>query len=241
MMGPLLCVMGSVAMGAWLAVIPFLKQYEAAVTVAESETLTTAVAQINQVQTLANQISFATAQWQVVQEHAGRTAEEARQLGEKMAQEGRAFGEFMAKANDREKSHLRLEVEKLRRGQEEWLQVLVGMLDHAQALYRAGLNSGQPQLIRQLGQYQAACRDMARRVGLVPVEAKPDEPFRAEEHQLADPAGPVPEQARVKEMLATGYTFQGQRIRRVVVVAAAAPDDGDAGPGPGVDPEPQQV
>jgi hypothetical protein len=222
-MGPLLCVMGSVALGAWLAVIPFLKQYQAEVTVAEAAALTSAVEQINNVRTLANQISFATAQWQVVQEHAGRTVEEARKMGEKMTQEARAFGEFMAKANDREKGHLRLEVEKLRRGQEEWLQVLVGLLDHVYALYRAGLSSGQPNLINQLGNYQLACRDMVRRVGLVPFEAQPDEAFRAEDHQLADAEAPVPEGARVTQTLATGYTFQGQRIRRAVVVAEALP------------------
>jgi hypothetical protein len=236
-MGPMVCMAGSVALGAWLAVIPFLKQYQAAVTVAEADALTTVVEQVNQVQTLASQISFATAQWQVVQEHAGRTVEESRKIADTMTHEARTFAEFMAKANDREKGHLRLEADKLRRGQEEWLQVLVGLLDHVYALYRAGLNSKQPHLIHQLGNYQLACRDMARRVGLVPFEAQPDEPFRAEDHQPADAETPVAEGALVTETLVTGYTFQGQRLRRAVVTvraepAAAAPTAEDAAAAP---------
>ena len=139
-----MCLVTCVGVGAWLAVTPFLRQYQAAVKVAEADALTTAVDQINNVRNVANQINFATAQWQVVQEHAGRTVDEARQMGEKMANEARAFAEFMAKANDREKGQLRLELDKLRRSQEEWLQVVVGLLDHVYALYRAGLNSGQP-------------------------------------------------------------------------------------------------
>lgn len=220
---PLVCVLVCVALGAWFGVTPFLSQYQAATKVAESDALTAAVEQINNVRNLANQISFATAQWQVVQEHAGRTVDEARKIGDKISEEARSFGEFMAKANDREKAHLRLEAEKFRRGQEEWLQVIVGLLDHVFALYRAAANSGQPNLIHQLGQFQMACREMVRRVGLVALEAAPDEVFNPEEHQLADPSVSVPADARIVQTLATGYTFQGKRLRRVVVMVDAPP------------------
>ncbi len=222
-MWALFCLTACVAIGAWLAVTPFLVQYQATLKFAEADALTTAVEQINSVRTLANQISFATAQWQVVQEHAGRTVEEARSIGEKMTEEARAFGEFMAKANDREKGHLRLEVDKLRRGQEEWLQVLVGLLDHVFALYRAGLGSGQENLVNQLTNYQMACRDMVRRLGLIPFEAQTQEPFNRESHQLTDPQASPPDGSHVTETLATGYTFQGQLLRRAVVKTEASP------------------
>ena len=45
----------------------------------------------------------------------------ARHVADKMAAEAKAFAEFLQKANDTEKSHLRLEVEKFRRGESQWL------------------------------------------------------------------------------------------------------------------------
>ena len=41
-----------------------------------------------------------------------------------MTAEARAFQQFLDKANDTERNHLRLEVEKLRRAEGDWLQVL---------------------------------------------------------------------------------------------------------------------
>jgi hypothetical protein len=57
------------------------------------------------------------------------------------------------------KNHLRLEIEKLRRGEGEWLQVMVRVLDHVQALHLAGQRSGQRNLIEQLTHFQNSCRD----------------------------------------------------------------------------------
>ena len=47
-----------------------------------------------------------------------------------MTGEVQALTEFMKRANDSERATLRLEVEKLRRWESEWLQVAVQMLDH---------------------------------------------------------------------------------------------------------------
>jgi hypothetical protein len=122
----------------------------------------------------------------------------------------------MQKANDSEKATLRLEVEKLRRGESQWLQVLVHLLDHVFALHQAGARSGQPNLQEQLGQFQDACRDIVRRVGLMPMEAAPDEPFDEERHQLLEGQS-VTSEPRVAHTLATGYTYQGQMLRRTLV------------------------
>ena len=100
--------------------------------------------------TFTNQISFATAQWQLVQDEAAKTVGAARHIAERMASEAKAFSDFMQKASDAEKGHLRLEVEKLRRSEGEWLQVLVLTLDHVYALLLAGRRSGQQNIIQQL-------------------------------------------------------------------------------------------
>src|SRR5207253_2985991 len=129
----------------------------------------------------------------------------------------KAFADFMQKTNDAEKGHLRLEVDKLRRGEGEWLQSVVRILDHVYAIHQAGVRSGQPALKEQLGQFQTACRETVRRMGLIAFEAKPDEPFNEKTHQLLDPEAKPPPHARVAETIATGYTFQGQFVRPALV------------------------
>ena len=208
----------SVALGTWIGILPFLLQHKADVRFAESNSLIGAVEELNNLRAFTNQISFATAQWQVVQEQASNTVSTARQISERMTAEAKAFAEFMQKTSDSEKSHLRLEVEKLRRVENEWLQVMVLLLDHVYALYLAGRRSGQPNIIQQLSAFQSACRDVARKVGLVPFEASPDEPFNPSLHQLLNGEAPAPEaNARITNTLAPGYNFQGQLIRNALV------------------------
>jgi hypothetical protein len=72
-------------------------------------------------------------------------------------------------------------------------------------------------LIEQLGNFQNACRDVARRTGLVPFVANPGDPFDQNFHQLADPNVQVQMDSKVEEVIATGYTFQGQLLRPALV------------------------
>ena len=138
-------------------------------------------------------------------------------MGERIAAEAKAFADFMQKANDTEKNHLRLEVDKLRRSENDWLQVVVRSLDHVFALYNGAIRSGQPKLIEQLGNFQAANRDLARRVGLNVFVAESAELFDPAKHQLPNPDEQAPDGAMVGDTLAVGYTFQGQLVRRAVV------------------------
>jgi hypothetical protein len=134
-----------------------------------------------------------------------------------MGAEVNGFKEFMQRSNDTEKANLRLEVDKLRRMEADWLQVLVRMLDHVYALHQGAVRSGQPRVIEQLGNFQAACRDAARRVGLIPYAANAAEPFDAQRHQLVDVEAKAPAGAVVAETIAAGYTFQGRLIRPALV------------------------
>ncbi len=169
---PLFFLVASGAIGAWFCVQPFLVEYRAELAFAEADVLTTAVDQIKNLQTLSNQISFATAQWQLVQEQSAKTLISAKEMAEQMTVEAKSFGEFMKRANDLEKTHLRLEADKLRRGEGEWLQIVIRLLDHVYALYQAGVRSGQPALREQLLNFQNACREIVRRLGIVAFEAE---------------------------------------------------------------------
>ena len=208
-----LCVAG----GALLGIAPFLLEYDALVKVAEAGALNTVVSQLKNLEGIANQISGATGKWQEAQEQAGKTAVTAKEIAERMTGEVQAFTEFMKRANDSERATLRLEVEKLKRGEGEWLQVLVRMLDHVYALHQGASRSGQPKLAEQVGNFQMACRDSARRVGLTPFTASEGELFDAQRHQLVEEGAKAPADAVVAETIATGYTFQGRLVRPALV------------------------
>lgn len=207
----------SVACGAWLLALPFVMEYRAAVRLAEASGLASTMGQLQQLEVIAERIGNATALWQTAQDQANRTVATAKEITERIVQEAHEFGAFMQKAGESERSHLRLENEKLRRNEAEWLQVTVRMLDHVFALFTAALRSGQPQLIEQLGHFQNACRDAARRVGLSPFAPASGEPFDPQKHQLVDAdSAPAPGSV-VAATMATGFTFQGQLLRRAMV------------------------
>jgi molecular chaperone GrpE (heat shock protein) len=219
------------ALGVVVSVLPFVLEYKAALKCAEAEKLSDTVAQINQLEQLAKQISAATGQWQDVQTAAGKTAGAAKEIADQMAAEIEGFTDFAKQAHEGEKASLRLEVEKLRRSEGEWLQILVRVLDHVFALQQAGARSGQPELAAQLGNFQNACRDVARRIGLTPFAAEADERFDDKRHRLLDSEKSF-DGAVVGETLAPGYTFQSQMLRPALVrlkptVAAAVESAGE--------------
>jgi molecular chaperone GrpE (heat shock protein) len=212
----LACIL-CVVIGVGLGVLPFLLEYRAAVKLVETEALTSVVSQVKNLEQLTAQIGYATSQWQVVRESSDKTVGAAKEIARDMATEIKAFNEFLQRANEDERAMLRLEVEKLRRGEADWVQVLVRMLDHVFALHQAALRSRQPGVAEQTGRLQTACHDVARRVGLTPFVAAPAEPFDAQRHQLMDGAAEPPAKGAVEETVASGYTFQGRLIRPALV------------------------
>lgn len=224
-------VVAAVAAGAVLLVAPFVIEYRAALKFAEAHELTDAVAQLENLQSLAKQISGATAQWQDVQAAAGKTAGSAKEIAAQMAEEVANFTAFMKQANDTEKAALRLEAEKARRAEGDWLQVVVRLLDHVSALHQAASRSAQPGVVEQLTHFQNACRDVVRRVGLVPLIAEAGEPFAADRHNLID-AETAPAGALVGETVAPGYTYQSRLLRPALVKLQEAAAEVAAAPQP---------
>lgn len=219
----MICVAVCVVLAAVFGVLPFELRRRAELRLTETGTLVQTLAQIQHLEDVAQRIETATGQWHTAQEHAARTMTAAREIADRIAAEHQQFQQFLAQANDAERNHLRLEVNKLRRAEGDWLQVLVRVLDHVYALYFAAVRSGQTHLIEQLASFQNACRDAARRVGLTPLTAAPGIPFDPEHHQPADPEAAVPEDAVVVDTLATGYMFQGRLLRRTVVAVRVPP------------------
>lgn len=213
----ILACFASAVIGAGLGVLPFLLDYRAVGTVIQVNALGAVAEKIQNLDKLAAQIGAATNQWEIVQAQADKTAAGARQMAEKMGAEVREFSEFMHKMNDSEKAALRLEIEKMHRGEAEWLQMLVRVFDHIFALHVAAIRSGQPQLAEQITHFQNACRGTVRRIGLTPFTAEPGEAFDSARHQVPDPKGKPPEGAVVAETIGSGYTFQGKLLRPAIV------------------------
>ena len=211
---------GLTGLGAWIFIQPFQKDHEAAVKLFEQVNLASAAEKLGSLDKTAQQIAAATAQWQDIQTLSNKTVNAAGDITQRIAAEAKSFSEFLARANDGEKANLRLEIEKLRRGEKDSLQVVIHLMDHCFALFQAAMSSGQPQLIQQIGNYRNACIDATRRVGILPYEAQPGEPFDADRHEVAD-GSKATEGATVERTIAWGYTFQGAGIRRIQVALAS--------------------
>jgi len=226
-------------LGALLGILPYLLEYRAVIKygalikLIETSSLCAATEKISNLESCVAQITSATDHLQNAQSQADKTASLAKDITDRMSAEAREFTAFLQKANDSEKATLRLESEKLRRAEADWLGVLVHVLDHVFALTRAAERSGQDNLIAQLTQFQNACRDACRRVGLSTLLASPGEPFDAQRHRLPE-GGEAAAGANIAEVLASGFTFQGKLIRPVMVRVQAS----DALPEPSEDSTP---
>ncbi|HWF18530.1 MAG TPA: nucleotide exchange factor GrpE [Verrucomicrobiae bacterium] len=205
------------AIGAGVFILPFWLEYRAAVRMVETGAVVSTISQIQNIEELAKHIGGATSQWQGVHEHSVKTVTTAKEIADRITAEAAAFKDFLKKANDAERANLRIEIEKLRRAEGDWLQIIVRMLDHTYALNQAAARSGQPGLIEQLARFQDACRDVVRRVGLVPFVAAANERFDPKVHESHESQALSVPDAKVRETIATGYTYQGQLLRPALV------------------------
>ena len=209
-----------VALGALLGCLPYLWDYRATGKLIELQAVGTVAEQLADLKKYSAQIAAATDQWALVQEstkgNTDQTVAAAKDIAGRMAEEIREFNEFQLKLNDTEKGALRLEIEKHRRNEGEWVQVVARILDHIFALHNAASRSGNPDLAEQIGGFQNACRDAARRVGLAPFSAAPEEKFDAQKHRAHGVENP-PAGALVAETLAPGMTYQSRLLRPALV------------------------
>jgi hypothetical protein len=227
-----------VAFGAVLGIIPFWLDYRAMGKALEVNALGAVADKIRDLEKFTTKICAVTDQWTVIQESVGKNAETtaltAKQIADKMGEEVHEFSQFMLKMNDSEKAGLRLEVEKLRRGEAEWVQTLVRILDHTFAMHAAATRSNQPNVAAQIAQFQNACRDAVRRIGLTTFVGEANEAFDPERHQLLDTKQKPTDGSVIAETLASGYAFQGKLLRPALVRLREANAPAPAAPVPAI-------
>lgn len=207
---------GCVAAAAGALILPFLRNAVRDQAASQAQLLSQTALEMRKAEQLAAEIAGAARQWSQYQEQTTHSAAAAAAVAESIASGSAALAESLRKGADAEKNHLRLEIDKLKRGESEWLHVVVHMLDHVYALYQAARHSEHQSVAEQIGHFQNSCREAARRVGLAPALATPGEAFDPKFHQLPKDAAP-PENPVIAETLATGYTYQGQLLRRALV------------------------
>ena len=226
---------------AWISIIPWMKEHDAAVQLNDSSNLKSSLEQIKSVEKVADLVRQSNLQWQSIQDASARTIATAGEITDRMKTEADEFMKFLAQAHDQERAGLRLEVEKMRRMEGDWIKVAVQMLDHTYALYRAAERSGQRNVIAQLSQFQNACRAVVRRMGLAPFTPGAGDLFDARAHQLPDAKQTIPEGAKISEVLASGFTYQGQLLRRALVMLENPNRPAETHPAPIEEPVPEET
>ncbi len=235
----MVAVAACAALGGWFSVLPVLREYEASLHFEETDRLAETAAKLGQLEDVASRIAHATAEWQGIQERAGRTTTVAQEIVDRLTRDAEAFATAVSRTSDGEKQTLKLEVEKLRKGEVEWVQSVARLMDHVFSLHVAALHSGQQGLIDQIERFHAACRDALRRVGFIPLVAAPDEPFDPRKHHAADGSRPA-EGTRINETVGPGYVYQGKLVRPIAVTLLGAAGETasgeDAPDGPAAEP-----
>jgi hypothetical protein len=215
-------------LGAFFLCYPFAREYQLDARIAEADQLAQVTDFMTRLEKVKNGVTVATAHLETAQDYSEKTIESSKEIAERMTDEAKAFAEFMAKANDTEKAHLELELEKLKRGESEWIKALITTLDETFRICQAAAQSGNAGVAEQLAKFQSVCRAAAGRIGLVPFEPDFGDPFDSEKHVLVDSKGAAPEGARVGGTLAPGYTYMRRPLRPAAValqgVGAAAPE-----------------
>lgn len=213
----LILVVTCVLVGILFSLLPFLADQRASLKREEWSGMANIGEQLQALPDLQRQIQLATSQWQSIQEQGKATVAEADKVAQSMTQESARFLEVMQSIDVAEKEHLRVELEKCKRGERDWLQANVRVLDHVFALHRAAVQSGQSKLIEQITHFQHAVLDVMKRLGVGLHEAQAKASFDEGLHQVLNQNPTEFKQPVVGETLAPGITFQGREVRLPLV------------------------
>ena len=220
----LLMVVVCVGLGGVFGIWPFLAEYREESRRFEAREFGSVLGQVKRLEEVGKLVSESSEQWREMAEKGELLAKAAEETAVRVREERELFREIAEKADAKERDHLRLEAEKLRRSEREWLGVLAGIMYHVFALHRAGKSSGQAQLIQQLDGFQGACLDICRRVGLSQYVVKAGEIFDPKIHK-AEEGRPLPKNPVVRETLAPGFSFQGRPAYLPLVALAEGTEE----------------
>jgi len=211
------CIFAAVALGACFAAAPFYWEYRAEAKAIEVAQLTSVAKEVNKMEDVAKQITECTGHWTQAQDASGQSIVAAKEIATQIAVDAKSFTASMAELNSSKLKSLELEVEKLKRAEQDWGNIVVAQLDLIYRLRESAILSGKEQFIETMTSFQAQCRDIARRVGLTAYDAEAGETFDPEKHQLADVDAKPDKNAKVATTKLPGFKLQGRLVRKAVV------------------------
>ena len=179
--------------------------------------LSSVTKEVNKMEDVAKQIVECTGNWTQAQEASAQSVASAKEIASQIAEDATSFTTTMAELNDSRLKSLELEVEKLKRAEQDWGGIVVGQLDLVYRLRESAVLSGKEQFIETMTSFQAQCRDIARRVGLTAYDAEEGTAFDPEQHQLADVDAKPGKNAKVAATKLPGFKLQGRLVRKAVV------------------------
>jgi molecular chaperone GrpE (heat shock protein) len=210
-------VLAALVAGAFLSCWPYVLRHRAASRLTEADSVSNAVAALRELEPLARRVEETTARWQEAQDAADRTTAAARDIAAGMAAEQEKFAASIQQGHETERRLVAVELDKLRRSQQESIEVVIALLDNVMALHGAAVRSGQQKVIEQLTRFRGVSMELVRRLGLVALIPAPGEAFDPERHVLAEGQPTGETGASIDGVLAAGFTHQGVLLRKPLV------------------------
>ena len=205
--------------GAWIAILPWFQENKNNAALSQLDGLRSVSECIQQMNTFSAGMNSAIASLANVQKMTEASARAASEAENKIVAHSQDFAERLAQAVNYEKSSFQIEIDKLHRIENDWLSTGIGIMDHVLALTNAGIQSGKPEIIEQMRRFRGACLEFAARAGLQPFLPAPTDTYDPEKHVLP-PNTPTPDPStKISRVLAPGFNYQGQLIRKAMVLA----------------------
>ena len=165
-----------VVIGGAVALFPFWRAYRNELKFAELEAVEETVRRIEGLSTVADRVERAESSWLEAKNSSETIAKNLNETTTALYEESKAIREFAHQQNDQQKANLRLEVQKLKQWETEWVQAGTIALDHTAALHAAILQLEDAQATRKLNKFQNSIHEIMRRVGLVGFAPRPGAP-----------------------------------------------------------------
>lgn len=206
-----------VTAGAWVMIYPFKRRADIDLQLAQNRAINQSVAKLSNLESLVARIESASGNWSGIQEKAEQCLGSSKEMAEAMIKESESFKQFLETATNEELQHLRLLLDKMKKAEKDWANIIMAMLDHSTALKWAAKRSNNPNLIEQITNFQAQQVEIARQIGLVIFEPNTGDTFDEEIHQPASSDEVINNGDIIALPRSAGFKFRGVILRKALV------------------------
>lgn len=204
--------------GAWASIWPWMQEERTKAALSELDGTKSIEESVRKMAIFAQGINTSLSALENAQKAMENTTKALASVDEKMSATTKDWERRVSKAAQYEKNTFILEVNKLRQEEKGWIETGMGLLDHILGFTGAGLASHQPQIVEQMSRFRGACLEITSRIGIQPVLPARDEPYNPDMHRLPPNAPQAEPGSKIAHVLAPGYIYQGQLVRKTTVL-----------------------